>query len=137
MQFPSVPYLGPDLALVGLIFLAAGAVKGVLGMGLPTVAMGLLGLLMPVPQAAALLAVPSFVTNVWQMARGPHLAALARRLWPMQAGVVAGVVAGAGFMQAASGRTTSLLLGVCLLAYGAAGLVGWRLPDNRGGHCFV
>ncbi len=36
-----------------LIFIAAGLVKGVTGMGLPTVAMGLLGLLMP-PQAAAL-----------------------------------------------------------------------------------
>ena len=35
-----------------LIFIAAGLVKGVTGMGLPTVAMGLLGLLMP-PQAAA------------------------------------------------------------------------------------
>ncbi|MBX4563983.1 hypothetical protein CF042_32815, partial [Klebsiella pneumoniae] len=37
-----------------LIFIAAGLVKGVTGMGLPTVAMGLLGLLMP-PQAAAAL----------------------------------------------------------------------------------
>jgi uncharacterized membrane protein YfcA len=36
-----------------LIFIAAGLVKGVTGMGLPTVAMGLLGLLMPPPAAAA------------------------------------------------------------------------------------
>ncbi len=35
-----------------LIFIAAGLVKGVTGMGLPTVAMGLLGLLMP-PQACS------------------------------------------------------------------------------------
>jgi len=124
MFFPSVP----DFAVAGFIFFLAGAVKGVLGMGLPTVAMGLLGTVMPVTQAATLLTVPSLVTNLWQAARGPHLAALARRLWPLHAGVVLGVVAGAGFMQASSARTASLLLGWCLLAYGAAGLAGWRPP---------
>jgi len=36
-------------------------------MGLPTVAMGLLGLAMPPVQAAALLVVPSLATNVWQL----------------------------------------------------------------------
>lgn len=41
-----------------LIFIAAGLVKGVTGMGLPTVAMGLLGLLMPPQAAAALLVLP-------------------------------------------------------------------------------
>ena len=118
----------PDFAIVSFIFFAAGAVKGVLGMGLPTVAMGLLGLVLPVAQAAALLVAPSFVTNVWQALRGPHLKAMACRLWPLQLGVVAGVGLGAGFMQAASGQAASLLLGVCLVAYGAAGLAGVRLP---------
>lgn len=118
----------PDFIIVSFIFFAAGAVKGILGMGLPTVAMGLLGLVMPVAQAAALLAAPSLVTNVWQAARGPHLPALARRLWPLQAGVVAGVAAGAGFMQAGSGVAASILLGVCLAAYAVAGLLGARWP---------
>src|SRR4051812_13182558 len=72
MFFASVP----DFTVISCIFFAAGAVKGVLGMGLPTVAMGMLGLVMPVAQAATLLAVPSLVTNVWQAGRGPHMAAL-------------------------------------------------------------
>lgn len=46
-----------------LIFIAAGLVKGVTGMGLPTVAMGLLGLLMPPQAAAALLVLPSLLTR--------------------------------------------------------------------------
>ena len=50
-----------------LIFIAAGLVKGVTGMGLPTVAMGLLGLLMPPQAAAALLVLPSLLTNLWQL----------------------------------------------------------------------
>ena len=48
------------------VFLLAGLVKGVIGMGLPTIAMGLLALAMPPADAAALLVIPSLVTNVWQ-----------------------------------------------------------------------
>ncbi|HKA76286.1 MAG TPA: hypothetical protein VKD19_04185 [Pseudolabrys sp.] len=47
-------------------FLLAGFVKGVIGLGLPTVSIGLLGLLMTPAQAAAILVVPSLVTNIWQ-----------------------------------------------------------------------
>jgi hypothetical protein len=47
-------------------FLLAGFVKGVIGLGLPTVSIGLLGLLVSPAQAAAILVVPSLITNVWQ-----------------------------------------------------------------------
>lgn len=69
------------MLMVVLVFVLAGCVKGVTGMGLPTVAMSLLGLWMPPVQAAALLVIPSLATNVAQC-RGPHLRALATRLWP-------------------------------------------------------
>ena len=67
------------LAVVASTFLLAGFVKGVIGLGLPTVAMGLLAIVMTPAQAASLLVVPSLLTNVWQ-AMGPALAPLARRL---------------------------------------------------------
>ena len=59
------------LAAVFATFLAAGLVKGVTGMGLPTVAMGMLGALISPLVAASLLIVPSFATNVWQLFAGP------------------------------------------------------------------
>lgn len=63
--------IGPALSLlVVLTFLLAGAVKGLIGLGLPTIAMGLLGLAMSPAQAAALLIVPSTLTNLWQLASG-------------------------------------------------------------------
>ena len=49
------------------VFIAAGIVKGVVGLGLPTLSMALLALAMALAQAAALLILPSLVTNVWQM----------------------------------------------------------------------
>ena len=63
--------------LIGGTFLLAGLVKGVIGMGLPTVAMGLLAVVLPPAEAAALLVVPSLVTNVWQLLAGPSFGALA------------------------------------------------------------
>ena len=70
----------PFALLVAGTFLFAGLVKGVVGLGLPTVAMGLLGLAMPPVAAAALLLVPSLVTNVWQLLAKPRFGGLLRRL---------------------------------------------------------
>jgi len=61
------------LILVCLVFVLAGFTKGVIGLGLPTIAMGLLAVVLPPAEAAALLILPSLVTNVWQMLDGPHL----------------------------------------------------------------
>ena len=43
-----------QLAIVTAVFALAGVVKGIIGLGLPTIAMGLLGALMTPTQAAAI-----------------------------------------------------------------------------------
>ena len=88
------------LAAITSIFVLAGFVKGVVGLGLPTVAMGLLAVVMTPAQAAALLVVPSFLTNAWQ-AMGRELWPLTRRLWSMLLGICVGTWAGAGMLTAA------------------------------------
>ena len=85
----------PILSATAGAFLLAGFVKGVIGLGLPTVAIGLLGLLMTPAQAAAILVVPSLVTNIWQFVVGGELLALVRRMWPMLAGICIGTFIGA------------------------------------------
>ena len=114
------------LPLVAMTFLLAGAVKGMLGLGLPVIAMGLLGLAMPPATAAALLVIPSLVTNVWQLLAGPHAGALVRRLWRMMAGVALGTWAGSGLIAGGSPLITAGL-GACLILYAAIGLAKVRL----------
>jgi uncharacterized protein len=109
------------LVAVTLTFVLAGFVKGVIGLGLPTVAMGLLAVVMTPAQAAALLVAPSFLTNVWQ-AMGPELAPLTRRLWPMLLGICVGVWAGGGLLTADGGAQASIGLGAVLALYGLLGL---------------
>jgi uncharacterized protein len=114
--------------VVGATFVVAGFVKGVTGMGLPTVAMGVLGTLMLPAQAAAMLLVPSFVTNVWQLFAGPDVRKLFSRLWPMMAGITAGTIAAASFIAGGGGMWAVAALGAALTLYAVAGLLAWRLP---------
>ena len=53
-----------------LAFCIAGFVKGMVGLGLPTVSLGLLSLFVDLPTAMALLVMPSLVTNIWQAIAG-------------------------------------------------------------------
>jgi uncharacterized protein len=107
---------------VAAIFILAGCIKGVAGMGLPTVAIGLLGLLMPPAEAAAFLVIPSLVTNVWQFLTGAHRLALMRRMWPMLLAITLTTWAGAGVIARAGTSNATALLGAALIAYAGVGL---------------
>lgn len=111
---------------IALCFSIAGLVKGVTGMGLPTVAMGLLGLVMPGAEAASLLILPSLLTNVWQMLTGPRLRLLWRRLWLMQVCVFLGTFATIGFLTNASSALGPVVLGSVLAVYAILGLSSFR-----------
>src|SRR6478752_4597207 len=113
-------------------FLLAGFVKGLIGLGLPTVAIGLLVLAMSPAQAAAIIVVPSLVTNVWQAAAGGALLPLVRRLWPLLAGICVGTVAGVLLLPGAMSNEAILWLGIALVAYAMLGLfrVQFSVPKH-------
>ena len=113
--------------LVAAVFALAGAVKGVAGLGLPTLAMALLSLWWPPAAAASLMLLPALLTNLAQCV-GPHARTLARRLAPMWLGMVAGTLACPWDGLGASGRGTSFALGVVLAGHGVVGLLGLMLP---------
>ena len=113
----------PFLAATAGAYLLAGFVKGVIGLGLPTVAIGMLGLMMTPAQAAAILVVPSLVTNVWQGVTGGALLALARRLWPMLVGICLGTWIGAVLLPGGGTAGATVWLGIALALYAALGLL--------------
>jgi uncharacterized membrane protein YfcA len=117
----------PTLIFVGAVFALAGFVKGAIGLGLPTISMGLLALVMTPVHAAAILVLPSFLTNVWQMVAGPALAVVVRRLWSMMVAVCFGTWAGLGFMTGTTARFGTMFLGVALAVYAMTGLAMLRL----------
>jgi uncharacterized membrane protein YfcA len=118
------------IGLVVVAYLLAGSVKGVIGMGLPTVAIAILASVMSPAKAAAILIAPSLFTNVWQMLAGPYLAAVVRRLGPMLIGLCVGAWAGAGILTGGNSKQAALGLGVVLIVYAALGLsrIEFSLP---------
>jgi len=112
---------------IGAVFALAGFIKGVIGLGLPTISMGLLAIVMPPVEAAAIPILPSFVTNVWQMLAGPSLRTIVRRLWPMMLAVCFGTWAGLGLMTGATARYGTALLGIALALYAVTGLMTLRV----------
>jgi uncharacterized membrane protein YfcA len=121
----------PFLIIVAAVFLLAGFIKGTIGMGLPTVAMGLLATRMPPAHALAIVILPAIITNIWQTFVGPYLSDILRRLWPLMIGTLLGIWAGADLMTGPYARYGTIVLGVLLVIYAIIGLSRVRFHVAR------
>ncbi|MGJ7456711.1 sulfite exporter TauE/SafE family protein [Halomonas sp. MA07-2] len=123
------------LLLVTATFLLAGGVKGIIGMGMPTVSLALLTATLGLQSAMALLLVPTIVTNLWQALVGGYLRDSLRRLWPFLLCSVVAVWPGVMVLARVDARWLSLLLGGLIIGYALLNLVqiNVRLPvaDER------
>lgn len=119
------------LLAVAATFLLAGTVKGVIGLGLPTVSLAILTVAFGLQPAMALLLVPSLITNAWQAAAGGHAKVIGARIWPFLLAAAATVWIGAGILVRADVRLLAALLGALLFAYAAFGLYGLALRMPR------
>jgi len=113
------------LAIVGT-FLIAGTVKGVIGLGLPTVSLAIITVVIDLPHAMALLLVPSFITNLWQAVIGGNGGAIVRRIWPFLLMATVTVWLGATALTRIDLSLLSALLGALLVVYSAVNLAGLR-----------
>lgn len=112
----------PQFYFIAGVFLLAGFVKGVVGLGLPTVSMGLLAVTMPPSQALAIVIVPAVIANIWQTFVGSYLRDIVRRLWPLLAGTAFGIWLNRGSLTGANAHYVPIALGALLVAYAVIGL---------------
>jgi uncharacterized protein len=110
------------LLFIAVALLLAGFIKGALGLGLPTVSMGLLAVTMPPGQALAIVIVPAILTNIWQTFVGPYLRDILRRLWPLMTGTVVGIWLNAGMLTGRYAPYATVVLGALLVVYAIVGL---------------
>ncbi|AFZ66258.1 sulfite exporter TauE/SafE family protein [Deinococcus peraridilitoris] len=115
------------LAVIVLTFLFAGFVKGVVGFGLPSVALAVLTAVIGLHPAMALLLMPSLMTNLWQACQGGHFRKILRRVWPFLLVATLTVWVGAQALRRVDVWVLSALLGVLLVAYALVGLRGPRI----------
>lgn len=124
----------PDmLALIGATFFVAGLVKGTLGMGLPTIVLGVLAAPLGLKEAIGFMLLPSLCANIWQGLVGGALLELLRRFWAFFLAAVFGI--GIGVAILAGGRNDVLLgiLGTVLCVYVSLSLSGRKLPQPAPG----
>lgn len=116
--------------IIAAVFLAAGVVKGISGLGLPTISMALLSLLMAPAKAAMLMVLPSFATNIAQCF-GPHWRRLARNFWPLWSCLALLTLYSPLASIETAGSRAAAILAVVLIAYGIWGLWKPELPEMR------
>ena len=115
------------LTIVAGTFVLAGGVKGVIGLGLPTVSLAILTIAFDLTTAMALLLVPSFVTNVWQALVGGEALNVIKRLWWFFTIATATIWVGSLALPAVDHQWLSALLGLSLIIYATIALSGAKL----------
>ena len=105
------------MVLSALALFAGGAVKGLVGIGIPLVSISLLSLFLPLTDAVALLPVPMIVANVWMSFAGNHFLPALRRFWPLVLAMFAGTVVGAHVLTALDLASLNLLGGIFVVVF--------------------
>ena len=122
-----------EAALLSLIYLAGGVVKGALGFGLPLVTISILPFLLPVDEALAYNAVVLLVTNAIQVIRSGEARAAFRIAAPILAATAIATPIGAGLATLLPTHVLLGLLGAFVIAFSLFGLLerSPALPESR------
>ena len=121
------------LLVVFVTFLIAGTVKGIVGLGLPTVSLGVLTAVFDLTTAMAMLIVPSFITNFWQAVSGGYMRSLVVRHWRFFFMATVCILVGAQVLTRVNIGLLAGLLGFLLVVYGMSGFNGRQIsiPSDR------
>lgn len=115
------------ITVIVLTFFVGGLVKGLTGLGLPPVVLGILTATIGIHPAKALILVPTFLTNVVQATSGGHGRKVVRITWPFLLAATVFTVSGAFTLSYFRADVMSALLGLGLTVYGVLGLFRLRV----------
>lgn len=104
------------LLLVAIAFSVGGAVKGVVGLGLPTIAAAIMASVIDLPTAVAILIIPLIVTNAWQVLQVGAVRTLLLRFGMLNAAAAVGLWIGTEILFGVDPATAQIGLGLLLVA---------------------
>jgi uncharacterized protein len=116
-----------EIAFGLAVFLLAGTVKGLVGLGLPTITIALTSLVLPLTESIALIALPTIFTNVWQAAIGGNFRVIVRRQWPLIVPLVIALYLTMWLVGQRGPNWAFLVLAAVLILYSGLGLLRIRL----------
>lgn len=115
------------VAVIVVTFFVGGLVKGLTGLGLPPVVLGILTATIGITPAKALILVPTFLTNLVQASSGRHGRNVVRTTWPFLLAATVFALSGAFTLGYFRADVMSALLGLGLAVYGLLGLFRLRV----------
>ena len=119
------------LIAIAVAFLVAGTVKGGVGMGLPTVAVAIMGAALGLREAIPVLMVPSIIANIWQIMGPGSLGPLIRRFWSINLFACIGIWLGTLVLFRVDPILLSGLLGLVVCVYALINLFAVEIRASR------
>lgn len=113
------------LLAIFVTFIVGGMVKGVIGLGMPTVSLGLLTIAFDLPTAMAIALVPTILTNILQGLTGGRAVQILKRIWPFLVTGMATLWMGTLVLKSVDVSWLTSLLGLVLMSYGIINLAGF------------
>lgn len=121
-----------NLVYIAAVFLLAGVVKGVLGIGLPLIAIPMLATTIGPITAMALLAVPTFAINLVQAVQSGYMAGAFRRFWTAYPLVIVGVIISVSLLLTKLDRGALMtLVGVVVMLIAVSQLMSFTVNIPR------
>ena len=131
-MFPMLESLDPFvIAVASIAFFLGGLLKGVIGMGMPLVAIPLIATVMPVTQAIPLMVAPGYIMNLIQMRQAWHARMPLLTWWPLFLGMAVGVVVGVYFATSAPERLLRGVLGGTVVVFVLLSFARVELPARH------
>lgn len=124
-------YSNNTLIILCLVFIFAGFVKGIIGLGFPTIVLASLSLAIGLRDSMAIMLLPCFLTNVYQGSIGGSFQKIIRRLWSYFALAICGIWVTTGFVAGIQGEIRLILLGTIVFTYGILGITRVKLMVPR------
>ncbi|MBT7954282.1 MAG: sulfite exporter TauE/SafE family protein [Rhodospirillaceae bacterium] len=116
------------LIIITVTFLISGSVKGVIGLGLPSVSLALLTATLGLKDAMAIIIIPTFCTNVLQGLVGGHFKFVTKKFASMMILAAIGTWFAAGILAKSEAALLSGLLGLSVCSYAGVSLFTPQLP---------
>tara|TARA_A100001011_G_scaffold397436_1_gene498404 strand:+ start:30882 stop:31670 length:789 start_codon:yes stop_codon:yes gene_type:complete len=115
------------LIQVILIFLTGGIVKGLIGVGLPTVTLTLLSFLFDIKESISIILLPIILTNLYQMFNGKYLKQIVNDVKIFQFVAFLFIFPGFYFLTILKSDTILFFLGIILILNSLLGLMKYEI----------
>jgi hypothetical protein len=117
----------PIIAAVVCSLIIAGLLKGIIGVGMPVVALPVLSLFIDIKSAAMLLTMPLIFSNVPQALEGGKTGRCLMQLMPVFLGMIPGLFLGVQLLLAVDANIAKIIAGLVLMGVGGVTLLAPKL----------